>query len=42
MYISKMRSLLNTRMFYQTIVAVETHLAEGLATEKVEKSLMDL
>jgi hypothetical protein len=29
-------------MFYQTIVAVETHLAEGLATEKVEKSLMDL
>jgi hypothetical protein len=34
-------------MFQQTVLAAETHLAEGLAlklrwTEKVDKSLMDL
>jgi hypothetical protein len=42
-----MRSLLSMSVFQQTVLAGETHLAEGLAlklrwTEKVEKSLMDL
>jgi len=42
-----MRSLVNMSVFQQTVLAAETHLAEGLAlklrcTEKVEKSLMDL
>jgi hypothetical protein len=42
-----MRALLNMSVFQHSVLAAETHLAEGLAlklrwTEKVEKSVMDL
>jgi hypothetical protein len=47
MCIRRMRSVLNMSVFQQTVLAAETHLAEGLTlklrwAEKVDKSLMDL